>query len=473
MYVSADFNAVNSLSPSALVPGGVADDNTKKSATSRSQLMLTLQSGTTYYWRVQSKTMALLTKNGPVWRFTTAGTAPPPPTGTAEIVLYASKAPLKVGAWQVESDSTAAGGAKIRNPNLSAVKVTTASPNPDSYFEMTFYAEAGRAYHLWIRGKADNNNWANDSVFVQFNDSLTSTGTPAWQIGTSSAAEVNLENCNGCGLSGWGWQDNGYGNNVPGTLIYFPTSGPHTIRVQPREDGLAIDQIVLSHTKYVDSSPGALKNDTQILEEADGSGTPPPPPPPPPPPEQEEVVLYAARNPVLGDGWTTEADATAADGSKLRHPNGSAPKVSAPLANPMNYFELSFNALAGRPYRLWIRGKADSNNWANDSVFVQFDGSVDSNSAPMWRIGTTSAAEVNLEDCSGCDLAGWGWQDNGWGIDALGPVVYFAADGPQTIRVQTREDGLAIDQVVLSSVTYLNAPPGVLKNDTTILTRTQ
>jgi hypothetical protein len=43
----------------------------------------------------------------------------------------------------------------------------------------------------------------------------------------------------------------------------------------------------------------------------------------------------------------------------------------------------------------------------------------------------------------------------------------------QTIRVQTREDGFSIDQVVLSSVTYLTSSPGALKNDTTILTRTQ
>jgi hypothetical protein len=54
-----------------------------------------------------------------------------------------------------------------------------------------------------------------------------------------------------------------------------------------------------------------------------------------------------------------------------------------------------------------------------------------------------------------------------WGIDALGPVVYFAADGLQTIRVQTREDGFAVDQVVLSSGTSLNSSPGALKNDTT------
>jgi len=158
----------------------------------------------------------------------------------------------------------------------------------------------------------------------------------------------------------------------------------------------------------------------------------------------------------------------------VRHPNPAAPaqKLPTALATPTNYFELSFNALAGRPYRIWMRGKADNNNWANDSVFIQFDRSVDANNAQMWQIGTTSAAEYNLEDCSGCGLAGWGWQDNGWGVGVLGPVVYFAASGQQKIRVQTREDGLAIDQVVLSPAAYLNTSPGALKNDTTILTKT-
>jgi hypothetical protein len=48
-----------------------------------------------------------------------------------------------------------------------------------------------------------------------------------------------------------------------------------------------------------------------------------------------------------------------------------------------------------------------------------------------------------------------------------GPPAYFAA-GPQTIRIQVREDGFSIDQIVLSPTTYLNASPGSLKNDTTI-----
>jgi hypothetical protein len=77
---------------------------------------------------------------------------------------------------------------------------------------------------------------------------------------------------------------------------------------------------------------------------------------------------------------------------------------------------------------------------------------------------------MNLEDCGGCGLSGWGWQDNGWGVGVLGPVIYFQTTGVQTIRIQTREDGFSIDQVVLSPSTYLNSSPGALKNDNTILT---
>ena len=229
-------------------------------------LPIALRPGTTYYWKVVGKTMALKTKTSAVWSFTTAGGAPPPPPpGGLDIVVYASSAPLKVGAWRVESDATAAGGRKMRHPDAGAAKVATASANPANYFEVTFNAEAGRGYRLWLRGKADGNSWANDSVFVQFNKSVTSSGAATWRLGTTSAAEVNLEACNGCGVSGWGWQDTGYGSNVLGPLVYFSASGPQTLRVQTREDGFAIDQIVLSPTTYLSVSPGALKNDACIL----------------------------------------------------------------------------------------------------------------------------------------------------------------------------------------------------------------
>jgi hypothetical protein len=47
--------------------------------------------------------------------------------------------------------------------------------------------------------------------------------------------------------------------------------------------------------------------------------------------------------------------------------------------------------------------------------------------------------------------------------------VQFAAPGPQTIRIQTREDGLRFDQIVLSSGAYLSSAPGPPTRDTTIL----
>jgi hypothetical protein len=134
----------------------------------------------------------------------------------------------------------------------------------------------------------------------------------------------------------------------------------------------------------------------------------------------------------------------------------------------VNYFDLSFNAVAGVPYRIWLRSRAQNDYYGNDSVFLQFSGSVDAGGAPMWRIGTTDSTTVVLEDCGGCGEQAWGWQDNGYAT--IGPVVYFATTGPQKLRIQTREDGLGIDQVVLSPARYLSSAPGALKNDTVILT---
>jgi hypothetical protein len=40
------------------------------------------------------------------------------------------------------------------------------------------------------------------------------------------------------------------------------------------------------------------------------------------------------------------------------------------------------------------------------------------------------------------------------------------------MRIQTREDGVAIDQVVLSARKYLTTRPGAARNDMTILAPT-
>jgi hypothetical protein len=46
-------------------------------------------------------------------------------------------------------------------------------------------------------------------VFVQFTGAKDAAGNPLYEIGTTSALAVNLEECSGCGESGWGWEDDG------------------------------------------------------------------------------------------------------------------------------------------------------------------------------------------------------------------------------------------------------------------------
>ena len=177
----------------------------------------------------------------------------------SEIVLYASDARKVVGNYQLIADVTAAGGTALWNPDLGAAKLTSASAAPASYAEFTFYAEAGRPYHLWIRGRAQKNAWANDSAYVQF------SGVAAARIGTVSGLWYNLEADINAGVSGWGWEDNGWGTGVLGANVVFETTGLQTLRLQPREDGLYVDQIVLSPQQFLTTAPGVNKNDGTIL----------------------------------------------------------------------------------------------------------------------------------------------------------------------------------------------------------------
>ena len=758
-----------------------------------------------------------------------------------EVVLRAAAAQAIGGAWTVTSDPGASNGAALWLPDAGVAKLASASASPANYFDLTFTARAGVPYRLWIRGRAQGDLYTNDSAFVQFSGSTASDGTPAFRIGTTGATVVSLEDCNGCGVSGWGWNDNGYGVGVVGPSIYFAADGTQTVRVQGREDGFIVDEIVLSPQKYLNAAPGAAKQDTTILAPADGTSTSPatitrvrgpylqrptdrsivvvwatresgtgdvryqtpggtltapatsravtnaqtglgydyvqyeatltglsaatayayqpfvngvPAAPAatlhtapaagtgsisflafgdsgigsaeqrqlgslmgnesadlavhvgdivygttattgdasyvgyqnwffdiyswlpsksfmptegnhdsrptngdgtayrdlfvlpdngaiperyysydygpvhfivldteyafqdltrrgqqlswaetdlsltrqpwrvavfhrspyssgaehgsdldvraafgplferygvtlslsghdhgyersipirvstntadsfvtyvvtggggaalypfatnswtavsasrfeyvrvkadtctltldavgldgavfdtntqsrcsaPPPPPAGEVVLYAGSSTTKAGTWFVQADTTAAGGRYMAQLDAGAPKLAAASASPANYFELSFNAVAGVPYRLWLRGRAQNDTWTNDSAFVQFSNSVNASGTAMWRIGTTDATVVSLEDCSGCGEQGWGWQDNGYGV--FGPVVYFATTGPQRVRVQTREDGYGIDQIVLSPAKYLSASPGQQRNDTTILTQ--
>jgi hypothetical protein len=203
-------------------------------------------------------------------------------------------------------------------------------------------------------------------------------------------------------------------------------------------------------------------------------GTPPPPVDDgsdvdPLPVGSKEIVLYASKGTPRGN-WVSSTSTGAADGRSMRSADKAWTAANAPLASPTNYFDLQFDAAAATPYRVWLRLRAAGDSKWNDAVWVQFSGAL-VNGRTAYQIGTTSGLLVNLERCSACGLRGWGWMNSAYWLVQTS-VVTFAKAGPQTMRIQIREDGVEIDQVVLSAARFFSSPPGPPTGDATILAPT-
>jgi hypothetical protein len=373
-------------------------------------------------------------------------------TTATDIVLTAADVTTVKGGWAKVSSSGSPGSQALASTE-AAWWTSVPLARPANYFEAAFTPSRNTAYRVWLRLSA--RSAADDSVFVQFTGAVDGAGTPLWRTGSTQALLVNLEDCGTCGVSGWGWQDGAHWITTP-SIVRFPSVAPQAIRVQTREDGVKVDQIVLSPVNYMSHAPGSVTNDGTLLPRTAATLT------------ARDVVLRAVDAATLVGNWKIESDTSAADGRRL----GSAVlgvSNSSALASPPSYVDLTFAAVAGVPYRAWFRMSATANSWASDSMFVQYSGSL-VGGQPLWRIGTTSALVVTLEACEGCGLSGWGWRDSSWWLGTAGTIT-FATTGVQTIRVQTRQDGLRIDQIVLSPSQYMSKAPGATKNDTTIVPR--
>jgi hypothetical protein len=474
----------------------------------------------------------------------------------SEIVIYASDVTTMVGAWSKVSDGSAAAGIKLRNPDAGAAAVTGPLASPQNYFETTFNAQAGTRYRVWLRVHPIADSKWNDSVFVQYSDSVDSGGNAIYRIGTPAGYAVNLWTCADCATTGWGWQRNAYWLADTGD-VRFQTTGTHTIRVQVREDGAEIDQIVISPATYVNNPPGPTSNDTTIVPKV--TSPPPPPPQPPaapaspspasgatgvststnltwsasgatsydvrfgtatPPPQVStgqsaasyspsslaanttyywqivarnsagstagpvwsfttapggssgpvDIVIYANDVPqsALHGSWTKSTDSTSPASVKLATPDAGVSNPDQPLASPAHYVDVPFTATAATPYRIWLRLKALANSKFNDAVWVQFS-DASAGGAPTYRMGTTSGLLVNLAtDSAATSLNGWGWQNGAYWLSQP-TIVTFPSSGSRTMRIQVREDGVQIDQIVLSPSTFMNTAPGPVTNDTTIV----
>lgn len=186
-----------------------------------------------------------------------------PASAQGDIVLYASDVSVVSGNWAQVASASGASNMAMQSTDWAWTN-QSALASPNDYFDATFTAQANTNYHVWLRLRGAGNSKYNESVHVQFDDSQNTNGSPEYRIGTGSALTVNLENCKDCGVAGWGWQDRAYWLGQS-PIVRFPTSGPRRIRVQIREDGVGVDQIVLSPSTYMTRSPGLIANDSAIV----------------------------------------------------------------------------------------------------------------------------------------------------------------------------------------------------------------
>lgn len=199
---------------------------------------------------------------------------PTPARASSDIVLYASDATHVKGNWAAASASGAAEGKSVMSADLGWAAISAPHASPANYFEFTFDAPAGTNYRVWVRMRAANDSKWNDAVWLQFSDSNLPSGTAAYRIGTTSGLLANLERCAGCGNSGWGWQNTAYWLTQE-TAVRFSSSGTHTLRIQTREDGVEIDQVVLSPATFYSKAPGTLTNDTTIVKKPSSTSSTP------------------------------------------------------------------------------------------------------------------------------------------------------------------------------------------------------
>jgi predicted MPP superfamily phosphohydrolase len=196
----------------------------------------------------------------------------------------------------------------------------------------------------------------------------------------ADALVINLEESEGTGVSGWGWQDKAFFEYDSG-IVRFAKDGQHKLRVQRRESGVAIEKICLvpvTHIKTIFRS--SMKNFSEnLIALSERSCL-----------NSNEIIIVNAEDipdsNIFGS-WQKIHDPTADSNIVLKDVTESWVKNDIPLLDPANFFEATFYAEGGINYHVMVKMKADNDSVSCDSIYIQFNDSINQKGDPIYRIG--------------------------------------------------------------------------------------
>jgi predicted MPP superfamily phosphohydrolase len=188
----------------------------------------------------------------------------------------------------------------------------------------------------------------------------------------------------------WGWATTTYFGPESGEL-FFARDGTHTLRVQSRQEGVSLDTILLNPYPELDDKLAAKCVDD--LEKSLRTRSVP-----------DRYPGLVVIHPPLADQrrcrgkWKKSTD----PGALLGHRLGDLPARRSwryqPLVDPVDYFEIDFQAKKDVRYRLWMRMKALNGSPLTDSVYVQFSDALDISGHRRYLIGKPAHTKSRLDE---------------------------------------------------------------------------
>lgn len=342
--------------------------------------------------------------------FTPAGEEPPSGQIELEAEEFTNKIDRGDPTWSVESDVGGYSGAGFMQvlPDDGIHWVSDyATTAPELQYNVDF-PTAG-TYQIWFLTHADDG------------------GDNSIHAGIDGTAPASAENVTTGAGGSWTWAS---------ATLAIPSGGLHTLNLWAREDGLRLDQVILSNDPGF--APAAVPAAVETPTPAPSPTVAPSPTAEPLPPFAEQLGMVAleaeafhAETPRGDARWVaqTDLDGFAGDGFMRAEPdNGVVFETDYAEASPQLDFQVEF-AGAGA-YYVWIRGLATDDG--DDAVHLGVNGQ---------QVATAQAIDL-VEDGT--------WQ---WANAVSGGVATVEIPGPgvHTINLWMAEDGARVDRLILTA----------------------